>query len=122
MASINHQSDQDGPLNEPDLRFVHGGFNGIHRLKGLLGEGLPELALDFSPERFMAFYDDFREREAAVDRESAENLAPAFYWIAGENCWIRVCFQPNESYYSWGCYALEDRVMHFKTYFAGKGL
>src|SRR5690606_13007998 len=97
---------QHGPLNEPELRFVHGSFNGIHRLKGLLGEELAELELNFSPEEFMAFYDDFREREAAIDLASAETLAPAFYWIAGKDCWIRVCFQPHESYYSWGCYAL----------------
>ncbi|WP_257657920.1 hypothetical protein [Parapedobacter lycopersici] len=117
MTVPNYQS---GPSDEQELRFVHGSFSGIHRLKGLLNEELTELELEFSPTQFMAFYNDFRERETAGDPTSGDPSEPAFYWIKGRNCWIRVCFQPHESYYSWGCYTTEDQVTGLKMYFANK--
>lgn len=119
MTASNYQN---GPADEQELRFVQGGFSGIHRLKGLLSEELTDLELAFFPTHFMTFYNDFRERETAGAPASGESLEPAFYWIKGINCWIRICFQPHESYYSWGCYAAEDQVAQLKAYFMNKRL
>jgi len=92
------------PPDTPALQLAYRSYAGIHSLLRLFSGGLPELQLEFSPEHFMAFYEDFRDRETEIDHAADEELDPEFYWIKGNGCWVRVCFEAHEGYYEWRCY------------------
>ncbi|MGK6353132.1 hypothetical protein [Parapedobacter sp. DT-150] len=113
MATYTYPS----PPDTSTLQVVYGNYAGVYGLLQLFSTGLPELQLNFSPEHFMAFYDDFRERETAVDLASPEDVEPAVYWIEGKDCWIRVCLEAHEGYYGWNCFTSADRVGHYRAYF-----
>lgn len=102
-----------------DLAYAYGSFAGTHTLIELFASGLPELELEFSPEDFIAFYDDFRERESSAD--ITDSVEQEFYWIKGKECWIRVCFEAHESYYGWRCYTAKHNATIFRAYFKSKG-
>lgn len=105
------------PPDAPALYAVHAGYAGIHGLLQIFTEDLKELELNFYPADFMSFYEDFRVREIEADLASAETIDPAFYWIEGKSCWIRVCFEAHESYYEWSCYTARDNIPYYKIYF-----
>jgi|SRR5690606_2410988 len=104
------------PPDKPALQLAYGNYGGIQGLLQLFSTGLPELQLDFSPEHYLAFYEDFRDRETETDLSSAEDIDPEFYWIKGQDCWICICFEAHESYYSWRCYAPPDKREYYKAY------
>lgn len=104
------------PPDLSGLSIAYRGFGSIHRLAALFQSELPELKLEFRREAFMTFYEDFRDRETETDLSSIEDIEPAFYWIKGQNCWIRICFEPHESYYGWRCYASPDKREYYKSY------
>lgn len=105
------------PPDIPALQLVYRSYAGIHSLLRLLSAGLPELQLEFSPDSFMAFYEDFRNRETEIDHAAGEALEPEFYWIKGDGCWVRVCFEAHEGYYEWGCYTSPPNVDRLRAFF-----
>jgi len=107
------------PPDTPVLQAVHHGYAGIYSLLRLFSAGLPELQLEFSPEHFMAIYEDFRNRETEIDHAAGEAPEPEFYWIKGNGCWVRVCFEAHEGYYEWRCYTSPSNADRLRAYFAG---
>ena len=105
------------PPDVPTLYAVEAGYAEIGGLLQLFTVDLKELELNFNPVDFMSFYNDFRLCEMDPGLASDKTLDPAFYWIKGKSCWIRVCFEAYESYYEWSCYTVRDHIPYYKIYF-----